>query len=302
MRPDRPSATAEMVCSWRAVEGLLPAEARLVHDPYARGFLGPVRARLLDAVERLPPRARIALWRGADRLLRGIVSFVLARHRAMDEALCAQEGLRQVVLLGAGYDSRSVRLEPFLRGARLFEVDHPATAARKASLAPRVFGDAPRAEVVSVRVDFARESLEERLLAAGLRPGERTFWIGEGVSMYLPEESVAATLDLVARLSAPGAHLLFDAWCPPAGGLAGRIVRRLPALALRLVASEPFDWAPAPSALASFVAAHGLALREVLSGEELLLRYGGARLARRARGVLGAGGLRLCVAEVAGAA
>ncbi len=277
MQPDRPSATAEMVASWRALDALLPPERRIVHDPYARAFLGPTRGRLVDAAARLPARALAALTRRLDRLVAGSMSFVLARHRALDElvALEAGRGLEQVVVLGAGYDSRSVRLAGLLEGTRLFEVDHPATAARKAALAPQVFADAPRAETVSVTVDFQRQSLEERLLACGFEPARRTAWLWEGVTMYLTEDAVRGTLAIVRRLSGSGSTLGFDTWSPPGSGLPKLVLRDVPALAMALLYAEPFVWSPAPERVRELLGEEGFALREQTARRPLLARYGG---------------------------
>lgn len=301
MRSDRPSDTAEMVCAWRALEALLPAEQRIVSDPYARAFLGRRRAALLRLAERLPARARMALAGRLDRALQGTMTFVLARHRAGDDLIAAHPGTTQVVLLGAGYDSRAVRLEPVLRGRTLFEVDHPATSQRKAALAATAYGPAeggaPRARAVAVSVDFARESVEERLRAAGLEVGAPTVWVWEGVSMYLDEPAVRATLDLVRRLSAPGSLLAFDAWCPPARGLLRLARRDLPSLALRLLYDEPLVWSPPVERLAPVLREHGLALRERLDAPALVARY-----ARRRRPRLELSSMVFAVAEVRPAA
>jgi methyltransferase (TIGR00027 family) len=304
MQSDRPSHTAEMVCAWRALETLLPEAERIVADPYARAFVGQARGALLDLVERLGPRARTALARQVDRVLQGTMTFVLARHRAIDDLIAqssvcpasassvpgfgqgpeagtplaaAAHHATQVVLLGAGYDSRAVRLEPALRGKTLFEVDHPATARRKAALSPTAFGDAPRAKTVHVAIDFERESIEEKLRAAGLAVGALTLWVWEGVSMYLEEPAVRATLDLVRRLSAPGSLLAFDVWCPPAEGLRRVAVRDLPSLAFRLVYSEPLVWGPPVERLEPFLREHGLALIERVDADALVARYGRRR-------------------------
>jgi methyltransferase (TIGR00027 family) len=293
MRSDRPSDTAELVCSWRALEHLLPPDERILDDPYARAFVGKGRGAVLDAIERLPARARSLLARRADRALQGTMSFVCARHRAIDELIAATPGATQVVLLGAGYDSRAVRLVRALEGKTLFEVDHPATAARKASLAPAAYGGAPRARTVPVTIDFARESIEEKLRAAGLGTGALTVWVWEGVSMYLEESAVRGTLDLVRGLSAPGSLLAFDVWCPPAEGLARLTRRELPSLAFRLIYSEPLVWGPTPAELEGVLREHGLALIDDADAATLVARYGARR-----RPVLEWSSMRFAVAEV----
>jgi methyltransferase (TIGR00027 family) len=280
VRPDRPSRTAEMVCAWRAAEHLLPPARRLVDDPFARGFLGPARGALIDGLARLPSMALEPLVRRTDQVIGGSLTFVLARHRAIDDALVASTGHRQVVLLGAGYDSRIVRLADALAGRTLLEVDHPATAGRRAELAPAAFGSAPRATSRSITIDFTRESLEERLLEGGLDPAAPTFWIWEGVSMYLDEPAVRSTLDIVRRRSAPGSLLVFDAWCPPDGALFRLTRRDLPSLAFKLAFDEPLTWGPAPGKLGPLLAEHGLALLEEIGAAPLVERYVTGRRSR----------------------
>ncbi|MGE0706571.1 MAG: SAM-dependent methyltransferase [Planctomycetota bacterium] len=295
MQPDRPSTTAEMVCAWRALEYLLPEDQRILDDPYARAFLGPARGALLDAAEKLPPRALLALYRRVDRVIHGVMTFVVARHRTIDELICAQEGLEQVVLLGTGYDSRAKRLvERLPAGVTFFEVDHPATARRRAERLDAAFGEGPRARTVSVNIDFQRESLEERLRGAGFDPARRTFWSWEGVSMYLDVEPVKDTLGLIARNSPQGSLLCFDVWCPPRDGLAKLALRDLPNLAMRFVYSEPFVWGPRPEELEPLLAAQGLALIEMTPARELVARY----TQRRKAWFEGKDSMHLCLAEV----
>ena len=133
MRKGRPSATAEMVCSWRALEHTLPPDQRILDDPYARGFLGPVRGGLVDGASALPAPARRLLLRRLDQALQGVVTFVLARHRAIDDLILTTDS-DQVVFLGAGYDTRPARLCARLCESLVFEVDHPDTDPRRAGL------------------------------------------------------------------------------------------------------------------------------------------------------------------------
>jgi methyltransferase (TIGR00027 family) len=283
-----------MVCSWRALEQLLPAEDRILSDPYARAFLGPGRAAILDAAERLPPRALKALYRRVDRVLHGVMTFVVARHRAIDELMITRKGLAQVVLLGTGYDSRARRLVDELQHVKVFEVDHPATTKRRQGLIPDAFGAGPRLDTISVTVDFARESLEERLRERGFDPALPTFWSWEGVTMYLEREAVAETLSLIARCSPPGSLLCFDVWSPPQDGLAKLALRDLPSLAMRLAYSEPFVWGPSVDELEPFLREQGLALIEVTSALDLVRRY----TKRKAGWFEGRGHMQLCLAEV----
>lgn len=294
MQPDRPSSTAEMVASWRALETLLPEGVRILDDPHARAFLGPARARLVDAAARLSPRLFQSLYRRLDRGLGGVLSFVAARHRAMDDLIRSQpQPLEQLVLLGSGYDARPRRLHAELASATVFEVDHPATARRRAERLEAAFGDGPVAKRIPVVVDFERDDLAQALQGAGLDSNKRTLWLWEGVVMYLEESAIRETLRLVAGLSPPGALLCFDVWCPPQTGVQALAFRKIPTLAMQLLHSEPLRWGPARTSLDPLLRKEGLTLVELTSAADLGQRYGVRR-----RPWLEASHMNLCVAEV----
>jgi methyltransferase (TIGR00027 family) len=126
---------------------------------------------------------------------------------------------------------------------------------------------------VDVSIDFNRESLEVRLRESGFVPGRLCLWVWEGVSMYLDEAAVRATLDLVRRLSAPGSLIACDVWCPPEGGLRQLTQRDLPALAFKLIYDEPLTWGVPRERLAALFRDHGLALIEDVPADELVARY-----------------------------
>ena len=273
MQEGTPSATAEMVCSWRALEATLPARQRILSDPFARGFLGPGRRRLVDSAASLPAPARRALRRRLDQALQGAVTFVLARHRAIDELILATPS-DQVVFMGAGYDTRIARLCERLRQSVVFEVDHPDTARRKAELADEAYADAEIASPVAVTVDFARDSIEERLCDAGLNPAVRTLWIWEGVSMYLPEQAVRDTLKLFARLSGNRSLAVCDVLSDPRRrGLLAVSQTRFLEVAMEWIYSEPFLWHCPRDRVAEFFASCGLTVLEDLGIDELVSRY-----------------------------
>ena len=282
-----------MVCSWRALESTLPPGQRILHDRFARGFLGPVRRGLVDGAAALPIAARRALLRRLDQALQGAVTFVLARHRAIDDLILATPS-DQVVLMGAGYDTRGARLCKRLRESMVFEVDHPDTARRKAELAKTAYGDAEVAPVVPVTIDFARESIESRLCGAGLNPDVRTLWIWEGVSMYLPAQAVRDTLKMFARLSGKNSLAVCDVLSDPRRpGLLANTQARFLGAAMEWIYSEPFLWHCRQDQLGSFFASCGLTVLEDLGLDELVSRY-----EHRRKGWLeGAPSLRLIVSS-----
>lgn len=206
MKKGKPSATAEGNAALRAAEWLRPEDERVCYDQFARRFLGLrfgviVRSRLLT---------RIALWY-AERILPGAANSLAARTRYIDDYLkqCIADGIEQLVILGAGYDSRAYRFDGLKGKVRVFEVDHPDTQRAKIQKVKRIFGSLP-SHVTYVGLDLDEKKLREGLLEAGYRTDKKTLFIWEGVTVYLTPEAVDKTLAFVAENSGKGSSIIFD--------------------------------------------------------------------------------------------
>src|SRR5260370_6299818 len=221
----RRSATAEIVCAQRAAETLRPLGRRLSDDPYAKYFLTTVASRLLTA-----SRVTAALTRrGFDRRYPGYMAIVLLRNRWYEAALtrALADGVEQIVLLGAGYDTTSLRLR--LGSATLFEVDAPPTQRAKREVIRR--HGLPDHGVRYVSCDFERDTLSAPLRQNGFDPHPPSLLAWWGVSFFLSEDAVHQTLADVASLTAPGSRFLFDYLDSGVadGTTASRRARRAPA-------------------------------------------------------------------------
>ncbi len=202
---DRASFTAETVALMRALETHRGTGRRLFVDPYAEPFTRG-RLRLLARWSRLPVVGAAASW-VYDRVAGpGPRPSAVARTRFIDDAVTDRApAVDQLVLLGAGFDTRAHRL-PAAAGLTTFEVDHPATQARKVAV---VAGEGLDARgVVYVPVDFEHDHLDTELLAAGFDPGRPAIFVWEGVTNYLTADAVDATLEIVRTLAAPGSVLV----------------------------------------------------------------------------------------------
>jgi methyltransferase (TIGR00027 family) len=113
------------------------------------------------------------------------------------------------VILGAGFDTRAHRFAELLKDTAVIEIDYGATQDYKKRRVESALGGAP-ANLVYAPIDFTRESLGEVLHRAGFQSGRRTYYICEGVSMYVPEEGMKETLRAIAAASAPGSALLLE--------------------------------------------------------------------------------------------
>jgi methyltransferase (TIGR00027 family) len=148
--------------------------------------------------------------RFGERRTHGALTFVVGRCRYIDEYLEKRldMGTAQVVILGAGLDSRAYRGELLARAIKTFEVDHPATQASKIEQVKRVLGTLPK-HVVYVALDFNRGTLDQ-LLLAGFDLSVKTLFIWEGVTLYLDQEAVDGTLAWVRLHAVPQSAIIFD--------------------------------------------------------------------------------------------
>jgi len=201
MRKKKSSLTAAGIAIVRAVESERPVDERILYDPYACQFVPSWMYHAFGFFIKFG----YAEWRGP-----GVNGFLVARDRYIDDVLrnFLDEGLQQLVILGAGYDSRPYRFD--LAGqVKTFEVDHPATQGDKLAKLQAVFGKVPE-YVIYFPIDFNTQTLEGRLMGSGFDPNLKTLFIWQGVTMYLTADSVDATLAVVVNHSGPGSTIVFD--------------------------------------------------------------------------------------------
>jgi methyltransferase (TIGR00027 family) len=277
MRAGRASRTAEHNALFRALESARPPGRRVVDDPFARGFLRPSLSLVVGLAGL--PGLRAAIPAYIDRRWPGTRTALVARTRLIDDAIAEtlREAVEQVVILGAGFDTRAWRL-PGLRDVAVFEVDHPDTQAAKRSALARSAPE-PRGEVRFVATDFTRSDLAAGMASAGYRESALTLFLWEGTTNYLTEEAVDATLRWCAR-TPPGSTLLFtyihrDALTRPES-FAGSAA--LFAYLERV--GERFTFGIEPAELSGFLAARGLSLVSDIGAAEFRERAYGAGAAR----------------------
>jgi methyltransferase (TIGR00027 family) len=280
VKPGQVSRTAEYQAAFRAFESLRPRRERLFDDPFALEVLPPDLRRLVG-LARFPLLGAYVRWRG-ERMAPGAMTSGIARTRLIDDWLRAglAEGIRQVVLLGAGFDFRPYRM-PELEGCRVVEIDHPATQPAKQERLARLLGQVP-ARVTFVAADLTRDDLRGILESLGLGGG-RTVFLCEGVTHYLGGPAVDATLRAIAAASPPGSRLVFTYLH---GGLIdGSRTFEGASLAAANVAGagEPWIWGLDPAETPAFLAARGLTLLADLGADEYRARDWGER-GRRMRG------------------
>ncbi len=186
--------TALMTAHLRGQAGL--AQKPLCHDPWAFMLAGDEGQALVDSLTESD-------WKGGSL-------FMGLRTRFFDDIVklyVNQRGFRQVVLLGAGMDTRAVRLAH--DGVRFFEVDHPRMQMFKQTRLDALVGY-PQEAATYVACDFQQDSFIERLVAAGFQPSLPTVVLWEGVTMYLSVDAVVKTLKTLKQNLSRDSLVVFD--------------------------------------------------------------------------------------------
>jgi methyltransferase (TIGR00027 family) len=267
MRQDY-SRTAEGMAVLRALEQHQPAARLILDDPYAQAFLFNPAFRLLV---RAPWLARGVSY-GLQFWAPGGQEFLTMRPRLVDELAVEQvsAGIRQIVLLGAGFDTMAWRLREALRGVTIFEVDHPATQAAKRQASERLWLP-PNLRFVAV--DFEQEDFVEKLHAAGFDPVQRSFIVWVGVTYYLTPAAMARALQQIASLGGAGMRLVFDYMLDEVvkGTTANREALSKARRAAQL--GEPWLFGLQPAEVSAYILPFGFRLVHDYAGAELRQRY-----------------------------
>ena len=197
--------TAVMVATARAAE--TDATDPLIRDPYAKLLVAGAGTGVWEA---MLDESMVARVEAADPEIAAVYhhmrNYQAVRTHVFDAffADAAAAGIRQVVILASGLDSRAYRLD-WPAGTVLYEIDQPKVLAYKsATLAGH--GVAPAAQRREVAIDLRRD-WPAALIAVGFDPGVPTAWLAEGLLMYLPAEAQDRLFEQITALSAPGSRL-----------------------------------------------------------------------------------------------
>jgi methyltransferase (TIGR00027 family) len=199
-------ATALSVAAARALE--TAAADPLIRDPFAYLLVstaGPSWARFAGSTD----------WIDDDdhglRAHRQAIDYQAVRTHYFDAyfAEAAGAGIRQVVILAAGLDSRAFRLD-WPAGTTVYEIDQPQVVHYKTTTLESA-GVAPTADRRPVQVDL-RDDWAAALTAAGFDTGQPTAWLAEGLLPYLPAEAQDRLFEILTGLSAPGSRFAVEAF------------------------------------------------------------------------------------------
>lgn len=206
MQENAASQSAAVIAAHRAMESTKPEEKRVCYDPYAAKLIAP-NFSVIGETE-MPREQALALFK---QFVPGFHEYFIARTRYIDDYLsaCIKNGMEQLVILGAGYDSRAYRFDTLKEGIAIFEVDHPATQAVKKDKLGDILEQLPN-HVTFVPVDFKQDDFGSTLTESGYNTGLHTLFIWEGVTMYLRPDTVEKVLGFVTNNSGAQSSIIFD--------------------------------------------------------------------------------------------
>jgi methyltransferase (TIGR00027 family) len=200
----RASRTAAYTCVSRACASL-EKDARFRGPDYLAEIFLPTFAKL---ILHSAPLRKLFVHKIAPP---GIYEYVLARTKVFDQVFIQslESGFVQIVLLGAGFDTRALRFADRNRGTKVYELDIATTQGSKTEILRREKVRLPE-ELVFVPIDFNQEEIFEVLSRAGYQEGQKSLFVWEGVTMYLSPQAVDNTLDFIWWGAAPGSLVAFD--------------------------------------------------------------------------------------------
>ncbi|MBZ4036996.1 class I SAM-dependent methyltransferase [Flavobacterium sp. 17A] len=205
MKAEKTSRTAQYMAFFRALETKRNLKERLFSDPFAIHFID-FKLQLAVRLSKYPIFARY-INNTINRKIPGALSSGIARTKYIDNLLenAISSGVKQVVILGAGFDTRAIRLD-FLKTIPVIEIDHPNTSHFKTEIY-RKMGQIPE-NVTFIQIDFNKEDLNQLALKHNLDFSKPTAIIWEGVTNYLTEEAVKSTFSFISKF-ADKSHVIF---------------------------------------------------------------------------------------------
>jgi methyltransferase (TIGR00027 family) len=268
VRPGEVSRTASAVCEYRAIAAQHP-------DPKLRNP-DHLADKLCERRSALPrPYAEARTFIANTGVSHVSYFFINARTLHIEGELrrAAAEGATQVVVLGAGFDSRAYRYRESHPQLRFFEVDLPPMVAEKKKRIAAALGAMPD-YVQYAPIDFDRQTLEEVLPPLGFDARQKSFFILEGVTMYVNAEGNGATLRFISRNAAPGSRVIYDYALRRViqGKFEGMYAMRELTSTVASI-GEPYVTGWTPREAAAFARKQGLMPVEDLGARELTQRY-----------------------------
>jgi methyltransferase (TIGR00027 family) len=263
--------TAVMVAAARAAE--TERDHPLIRDPFAKVLVAGAGTGIWEFMLDGDVLAKIA---DADAEVAAIVehmgNYQAVRTHFFDAyfADAVAAGIRQVVILASGLDSRAYRLD-WPAGTTVYEIDQPKVLEYKAET---LDGVAPSATRRAVAMDL-RFDWPKALRDAGFDPSLPTAWLAEGLLMYLPADAQDRLFEQITALSATGSRISAEAVGLHSAERRERMRERLGRIAAQLGIDDTLDVGeltyedPDRADVADWLDAHGWRASAVTSQDEM---------------------------------
>ena len=206
MKVDKTSRTAQYMAFFRALETKRNDNDKLFADPLAIHFLD-FRLKLAVKASTLP-LFKSYLKKTIQRRIPGAYSSGLARTKYIDDLVefTIKEGTKQILILGAGFDTRASRLD-CLQSIPVIEIDHPNTSNFKIDTYKEHIGHLP-GNVTYCKIDFNTQSLDDLARKYHFDFTKPTTIIWEGVTNYLNTEAIDNTFAFISKYP-NGSYVIF---------------------------------------------------------------------------------------------
>jgi methyltransferase (TIGR00027 family) len=270
MKTNKTSRTAQYMALFRALESQRDASDRLFSDSYAVHFLDP-KLRMAVRLSK-NPLIRKYIGNTIQKKIPGALSSGLARTKYIDDLLQAsiENGVKQLIILGAGFDTRALRLD-FLKSIPTLEIDHPNTSNFKTATFKNRIG-ALSENITYCQIDFNNQSLDQLAEQHDFDFTKPTTIIWEGVTNYLSAEAIDKTFAFISKFP-KGSHIIFtyvhkDILSSPASFLGGeKLLKDLEQL------EEKWTFGFIPAELPNYLVSFNLSLIEDLGAAEYREKY-----------------------------
>ncbi|WP_197375843.1 SAM-dependent methyltransferase [Mycolicibacterium baixiangningiae] len=266
-------STAVMVAASRAAE--TERENALIRDPYARLLVSGAGTGIWESVLDADFVSKVGeVDAEAAAIFEHMNSYQAVRTHFFDAffAAASEAGIRQIVILASGLDSRAYRLD-WPSGTTVYEIDQPKVLEYKAATLTE-HGVQPVAARREVPMDL-RYDWPAALRDAGFDPAQPTAWLAEGLLMYLPADAQDRLFEQITELSAPGSRVAAETAGVQAEDRRQEMRERFERIAEKFDMTATLDIAqlmyedPDRAEVADWLDAHGWAATAVNSPQEM---------------------------------
>lgn len=259
------SQTAEIICACRVI-------SYYEKCPYLKSddYVAP---QIIPALKRWIVKSKFFKNLFLGKSAPGSYEYVVARTKYIDSIFHdLDESFKQVLILGAGFDSRALRFQAELAGTIIYEVDALATQEAKVKQYEKVHITIPK-NLKFVAIDFEKEDLGKKMIDVGFRVGFKNLFLLEGLIMYLDTPSVDSIFSLIGEQAAEESLVVFDyVYAPVIRGekeyYGGRELAKQVAKA-----AEPWTFGIEDGQLDSFLSKYGLAVVDYADAPALERRF-----------------------------